>query len=293
MSQAPVENPPRIRREPATRTGPVRNGRRPAGSDGYAAGHGYASNGSSNGNGRSNGNGNVDGGGHPREAAPNVADALEVGLEAAREMTETADGPFRGVIERGVAGAYALIDEYLMLGRAAAGRHHQHEHQQGSETMHDRSRQGGDWNAGWGSYPPGMAPWMIAGRMWADWMSYWVPTGRGMSRDGCQDRQPCGCHGHDPCPRITYTVASKRRVKIWARIDADAHCAHLKAEALTMDSAGKKQSIGSPTISTSGGEVAVTVDVPDKAASGVYIAYIADTKDGRRCGQVTLEIPDR
>ena len=89
---------------------------------------------------------------------------VEEGLDTARRLARESEATVKGVVERGVDTAYMVIEEYMLRGRKAAGRHH--EKKNGSAPVADKQPYGNDWMAAMGPMAPLMGPFMASMKMW-------------------------------------------------------------------------------------------------------------------------------
>jgi hypothetical protein len=209
----------------------------------------------------------------PPQADPvRTVNGLEHGIKAAGLLARAADAAARGVVEQGVDTAYAVIDEYMTRGRNAAGRY-------GMSRPH--TGQSGQW-----SYP---SPGMQLMRMWADWVSCFVPAG------------PMNMWGNvfaaDPCARpgtvkVEVEVASLKPAKVVVDLHSGADGLQLKAYPVGNPTEKALADLLDLEFSTCPGRVTVRVAVPDDHSTGSYAFVVRDT-DQRDQGDLRVHIMDK
>lgn len=184
--------------------------------------------------------------------------------------------PPLGMLENSVRTAYAVIDDYLRRGQAAAFGMFNDPNRR--EYMNDEK-----WNNG--GYNP-MNPfstlteqWMIAMRAWSQawsaampgmWQAPWNPAPYGMQ-----------------APQVTVQVASSRPSEVRASLAPALDLSALTCDPLCLD--GGTASIDAPVITAEPGGVLLCVKVGDQPA-GQYRGCIRKRMDGSAAGEVTVKL---
>jgi hypothetical protein len=120
----------------------------------------------------------------------NRALRLEIPPPPTGSSYASAVGAAIGTVERGVETAYAVIEEYMLRGRQAAGGYHE---RTGETDMNRNQFGGGQWGGGqWGGMNnPMMNPWMNMMSLWAQTMGAFMQQGQaGGDWSSCA---PAGC----------------------------------------------------------------------------------------------------
>lgn len=219
---------------------------------------------------------------------------VEEGLDTARRIARESEAAVKGVVERGVDTAYMVIEEYMLRGRKAAGRHH--ERKNGSETMADKQPNGNDWMAAMGPMAPLMGPFMATMKMWTDTMAQMAPGGPAAGRAWMEQMMAMGAPwwgaGAPLAPRLSYEVSSAAPAEVSATIDPMGYFAKLTIDALKPAGDSKHAPIKDVGITAASGHVCVRVSVPDGQPTGRYTGLVNDDTGARR-GEVTLELKAR
>lgn len=229
-----------------------------------------------------------------------IDDAMGEGFETARRIARASEETVKDVVDRGVDTAYMVIEEYMLRGRKAAGRHH--ERKNGSGTMgdgppHDHEN---DWMSAYGPMAPFMAPfmapWVASMKLWTDSMAQMMPGGPAAGRAWMEQMMATGAPwwgaGAALAPRLSYEVSSAEPAEVSATLDSTAYFAKLSVHALVPCGDIKGEAIKDVGISSASGHVCVRVTVPAGQASGRYHGQIHD-EHGTRRGEVTLELKTR
>jgi hypothetical protein len=197
------------------------------------------------------------------------------------KLVSGADDAVKGVVERGVDTAYAVIDEYMERGRAAALL--QTEQSDGRNVMGTESRNS---NPYWAASDL-MAPWIQWGqmmRLWADGLSAFMPGGpyavdawanAFVARSGA--RPAAGRWS----PRVEVRVSSERFVSAWADLSPGADASDLIYEPATRDAHQVRVDFEDCC-----GVVLMKVTVPKTYPKGRHKLTIQDKTD--RCQRGTL-----
>jgi len=232
------------------------------------------------------------GGGVPRSASAargssrsfSIDDAVSEGFETARRIARASEDTVKDVIDRGVDTAYMVIEEYMLRGRKAAGRHH--ERKNGSGTMGTQPPHENDWTSAFGPTSPLMAPWIASMKLWTDAMSQMTPGSAWMEQMMAAGAPWWGA-GAALSPRLSFEVSSADPAEISATLDPMAYFAKLSVQALVPADDTTGDAIKDVGISSASGHVCVRVTVPAGQATGRYQSEIRD-EQGMRRGGVTL-----
>ncbi len=214
-----------------------------------------------------------------------VGTVVDEGLRTAFRAVQANDATIRGAVERGVDTAYTVIEEYMLRGRQAAGRHHERTH--GSDDMSDdRNYRRTGWPAG-GDLPPLLEPWMQMMRLWTESMSSFIPGGAGFPNPFAPRGAPSG----SAAARVTVAVqvSSKQPAEVAVDIDAGYERAPLSTDAMLHVDRTMGARIADFAVECRDGHVRVRLAVPDTQSPGCYEATLRDTEGARR-GAVRVDI---
>lgn len=211
-----------------------------------------------------------------------VGTVVDEGLRTAFRAVQANDATIRGAVERGVDTAYTVIEEYMLRGRQAAGRHH--ERKNGSSDMgDDRNYRRNGWTNG-GDYPPLLEPWMQIMRIWTDSMSAFMPGAAGFPNPFAPRSAPSGAKA-----TVSVQVASRQPAEVVVDIDPGYERATLTAEPLLHIERALGARIIDFTVECRDGHVRVHLSAADNQPGGLYEADLRDA-DGVRRGTVRVDI---
>jgi hypothetical protein len=216
--------------------------------------------------------------------------AVDQTVKTAWMVAEAVDTTTRGAVERGVETAYAVIDEYIRRGEAAAGRHHDTNNHSGgpmNQPPYSRNSYGSGPNP-WSQMNPLMAPWMQAMQMWTSSMMAFMPTGAANNPMAAWANAWAGgaANAH---PEISVRATSNQPVEVSVSLDAGAEFVRLQADPLASTGDAKAPAIVATTVDNSPGCVRVLVTVPNDHPAGRYAGALRDpmrVERGRICVQV-------
>jgi hypothetical protein len=229
----------------------------------------------------------------PSRSGYTIGAAIDDSIDTARRIVETADATVMGAVERGVATAYTVIDEYMIRGQQAARRY-----QQGNPRSDDMSdgRQNGNgrqfdaWSSmPWDQMSAMMAPWMPMMRMWQDSMSAFTqgtPMADWMNALNPQAMMAMARGGR---VRIGVQIASDTPASVVVELDPGAERMNLSADALKHATDRDAPSIAATSIECSEGIARVRVTVPTDQPAGSYRGRIVDDAGAVR-GNLTVDL---
>jgi hypothetical protein len=210
--------------------------------------------------------------------------AVDQTLKTAWMVAEAVDTTTRGAVERGVETAYAVIDEYIRRGQAAAGRHHHTNNSGGSMNQPPYSRNSyGSGPNPWSQMNPLMAPWMQAMQMWTNSMMAFMPTNAANNPMAAWASAWTGA-GSAPHPEIAVRASSTQPVEVTVTLDAGADLTRLGADPLTNAENPKAPKIVGTTVESAPGRVRVRITVPDDQPLGHYAGALRDPTGVARGG---------
>lgn len=221
----------------------------------------------------------------PAEDGFTVGSVVDEGLRTAFRTVQANDATIRGAVERGVDTAYTVIEEYMLRGRQAAGRHH--DRHNGSRDMgEDKNYRRPAWQGG-GDYPPLLEPWMQMMRIWTDSMSAFMPGAAGFPNPFA----PRGAAGGPSTARGTVSVQVTSLQPAEVVVDIEPGCERhpLSADPLLHVDRAMGARISEFAVECRDGHVRVRLAAPDNQPAGTYEADLRDT-DGTRRGVVRVEI---
>jgi hypothetical protein len=211
-----------------------------------------------------------------------VGTVVDEGIRTAFRTVQANDATIRGAVERGVDTAYTVIEEYMLRGRQAAGRHH--ERKNGSSDMgDDRNYRRNGWTSG-GDYPPLLEPWMQMMRMWTDSMAAFMPGPAGFPNPFAPRGSSSGAKA-----TVSVQVASRQPAEVVVDIDPGYERATLTAEPLLHVERALGARIVDFTVECRDGHVRVHLSAADNQPGGTYEADLRGT-DGVRRGTVRVDI---
>lgn len=229
----------------------------------------------------------------PRSSAGGytVGTVVDGGLDAAMRAVEAADATIRGTVERSVETAYQVIEEYMLRGRQAAGRHH--------ETRNGRDRMSDDTSNGHGQRPGGigfdpMQPWMQMMRLWTDTMTTMMPAAAAMMPTNLMSQFMPGAAPFANAyqrAKLSVSVTSENPVEVSVDLDPGAEYASLTVDPLARAESGAPK-IASTSVACDAGRVTLRVTVPKDQPSGRYTGAVLDATGTRR-GEVTVVVTER
>jgi hypothetical protein len=253
---------PRVKRQEPERTGPIRN---PA----VSASRERATN--------SNGAGG---------AGFNIGAAVDESLKTARRIVETSNATIQGAVERGVETAYMVIEEYMLRGQRAAGRHK--DRSNGEQPMNDKPPFGGGPGP-FGPFTPMMAPWVQMMRLWTDTM--WAFTGQTGGADWMNQFMPgmaAWTGGANRCV-VSVQVSSQQPAEVTVDLQPGADNLNLTAAPLIHSEDQDVPPLLGTAISCESGHVRVRVTVPNDQPPGSYAGALQDAAGFKR-GELRVEI---
>jgi hypothetical protein len=237
------------------------------------------------------------------EMARRVEHLVQEGFRTAQHAFEAATDPVLGVAERGVHTAYAVIDDYLARGRAAAER--QKPHMNGRNSMNGNGYDG-NGTQGWGPWGPMnnpftapftsqmtppfmtplMAPWVQMMRMWGEAMSAFVPGGaQAMNQMMGAWGGVMGVGG----THCAVSVASRMPTRVIVHVEPGTRLETLRAEELRPGAGTAGLAFAGASLSTQDGRLTADIRVPADQPPGTYVAQIVDEgRYGR--GTITVEL---
>lgn len=230
------------------------------------------------------------------EAARRLARATETtveeGIDAARRVARDSEATVKDVVERGVDTAYLVIEEYMLRGRRAAGRHHERR-KNGSGDMDDTKGTQQDWTAGFGPMPPLMAPMLATMKLWTDAVQQFVPGGSAAGRAWMEQMMALGAPwwgaGAALAPHLAFEVTSTVPAEVSATLDPMAYFGPLSVGDVVSAGDATAPPITGVGITSASGHVIVRVAVPATQPQGRYTAAIQDESGARR-GELVVEV---
>lgn len=232
-----------------------------------------------------------------RNGPYSYGEAIDRSLEAARLVVDAVDATARGAVERGVETAYAVIDEYMRRGRAAASQRRNSNSAYTATFGGSVQQPGGGYPGGssgggaggansgpWGnaSNNPLLAPWLQMMRLWTDSMMAFMPTGGA-------NPFAMWTGAVQPRPAIAVRTSSQLPVEVTVNLDAGAEWFLLRADPLVNAENPNSSNIAAPSITCEPGRVSVSVAVPSIQALGRYTATIRDSSGIRR-GELCVSV---
>jgi hypothetical protein len=230
--------------------------------------------------------------GMPGGTWPASGTVVDEALRAASKTAAISNEALRGALECSVQTAYAVIDDYMKRGYAAA----RDLNPSGRDNPNNRGYMGEDktsyssWSNPWGPMSPLMEQWSVAMRAWTDAWTALIPGARpGMwpppmwNMGGMASASSTG-----PTPGVSVEVSSKRPVEVTANLKPGTDL----MGKLTADSFVPPLQKAAVAIKYQGGHPRVSVTVADEQPAGRYNGVIRGT-DGSIAGDVTVVIAER
>jgi hypothetical protein len=203
---------------------------------------------------------------------------VEAGLDAARNT-----------VEGTVAAAYAVIDQYMSRGYAAASNH---QRRNGADPMsnpddrHDsRSRPypgAGDPLGIWGAWNMWMEPWMQAMRFWTDSMN--APGGPGARMNPYASMMSMG-----GTPGMSVQVKSSRETTVTLDLAPGSDFQHLHVDHLYHSKDHDQAPLEGVRVDARPGHYTVRLEVSDEQAPGVYVGSVYGAMH-QTLGELCVEI---
>jgi hypothetical protein len=219
----------------------------------------------------------------------NRALRLEIPPPPTGSSYASAVGAAIGTVERGVETAYAVIEEYMLRGRQAAGGYHE---RTGETDMNRNQFGGGQWGGGqwgggqWGGMNnPMMNPWMNMMSLWAQTMGAFMQQGQaGGDWSSCA---PAGCAPPGSPAHVSIQVTSAQPAEVAVDLQPGADMMTLTADPLTLTA--DVAPITTTAFDCHPGHVRFRIVVPPTQPTGVYTGVVRDSARLER-GRVVVTI---
>ena len=248
--------PKRQRREPPERTAPIRNK--------FAAPP------------------RVDGQRHAAFSASTVAGET---AKRVKSSFKSADEAMRRTVERGVDTAYKVIDEYMLHGRQAAGRHHGRRGAQGSDATGDGQQAWNNYSAAWKALTPLAAPLIQILRQLAGGAA---ASGAGIASDWLNQLMP-GQQRNGSNTVVAVQVSSRAQTEVTVDLQPGADSQNLKADPLVHTERRDAPPLVSIALESRAGQIRVRVTVPNDQPAGTYVGALHDVTGVKR-GELRVAI---
>ncbi|MGP1676451.1 MAG: hypothetical protein ACTS6J_04760 [Burkholderiales bacterium] len=191
----------------------------------------------------------------------------------------------RRTVERGVDTAYMVIEEYMLHGREAAGRHRGRRRAQGSDATGHGQQGESSYTAAWNALAPLAAPLIQILRQLVGGAA---ASGAGIATDWLNQLMS-GQQRSGSNPVVAVQVSSRVQTEVTVNLQPGADSQNLKADPLVHTERRDAPPLVSIALESRAGQVRVRLTVPNDQPAGTYIGALHDVTGAKR-GELRVEI---